>query len=118
MASEKRVKVVNLTGHPLRLGNQAHNLRFHSSGRIRLDTHYAETERIVVESEDGTITVPLLKLLNGEDDAVPEPQEGTLYVVSGLVAGRVKRPDIVAPARLHREEGRVLYARALLQYGD
>lgn len=116
MAAVRRVTVVNLTGHPLRLGNQAHNLRFRSSGRISLDTQYAETERVTVESEDGTITVPLLKLLSGDDDALPEPQEGVLYVVSGLVAGRVKRPDIVAPARLHRESGRVLYARALLRH--
>jgi len=117
MASDRRTQIINLTGHSLVLGNQAHNLKFRSEGKIRLDTQYEEEQRITVVSDEGTITVPLLKLLSGEDDAVPEPQDGVLYVVSGLVAGRIKRPDVVAPARLHREEGRVIYARALLQYG-
>lgn len=119
MAGEKRVTIVNLTGHPLRLGSQGNNLRFRSGAKVRLDTRHHVIEKVIVETEDGTVTVPILGLSPGvEDDAVPEPEDGVLYVVSGLVAGRVKRHDVVSPAQIHREDGRVMYARALLRYTD
>lgn len=114
---DKRVRIVNLTGHPLVLGSNAYSVRFKSEGRMRLDTRYEQVDTLVVDGVDGdTFNMPLLKVLNGDYSGVPKEREGTLYVVSGLVAGRLKRPDIVAPARLHRENGRVQYARALLRY--
>lgn len=118
MTIERRVvTVVNLTGHPLRLGTEANNLRFRSTGRIRLDTHYRVEERVIVQSEDGTVTVPILNITPGKDDEVPPPEDNVLYVVSGLVGGRVRRPDVVSPAQLHKDEnGRTRFARALLRY--
>lgn len=109
-------RIVNLTGHPLVLGSARNNVRYRSEGRLRLDTHYGEEDLLVLD-DSGRVTVPLLILLNGEHSReLPEPQDNTLYVVSGLVAGRVKRPDVVAPARIHREGGKAMYARALLRY--
>jgi len=118
MSNERRVvRIVNLTDHPLRLGTEANNLRFRSSGKIRLDTHYRVDERVVVESEDGTVTVPILTLTPGDDDPVPDPEDGVLYVVSGLVAGRVRRADVVSPARQYKDEnGKIRFASALLRY--
>lgn len=118
MNMERRVvRIVNLTGHPLRLGTETSNLRFRSGGKVRLDTHYRVDERVVVESEDGSISVPILRITPGRDDEIPDPEDGVLYVVSGLVGGRVGRADVVSPAQVHKDEnGRVKFARALLRY--
>lgn len=114
---DKRVDIVNMTGHALTLGSPRYSVRFKSEGRVRLDTRFEEVERVVVNGIDGdTFEVPLLEVLNGDYSKVPRPKEGTIYVVSGIVAGRLKRPDVLAPARLHRENGKVMYARALLRY--
>jgi hypothetical protein len=50
----------------------------------------------------------------GEVQGLPDPQEGVLFIVSGLVAGAVKgvREDVVAPATGHpqavREGGQIV----------
>jgi|SRR5215469_9785657 len=119
MAIERRVvTVVNMTGHPLRLGTETNNLRFRSESKgIKLDTHYRVDERVMVESEDGIVTVPILSLTPGRAAPVPDPQENVIYVVSGLVASRVRRPDILSPARQFKDDnGRVRFASALLRY--
>lgn len=33
----------------------------------------------------------------GAVEGVPPPEEGTIYIVSALVTGRLSRPDVVAP---------------------
>ena len=47
----------------------------------------------------------------GEITGLPEPQNDTIYIVSMLVAGLVKRADVVSPATGHpacvRESGQV-----------
>ena len=47
----------------------------------------------------------------GEITGLPEPQDETVYIVSMLVAGIAKRPDVVSPATGHpgcvRENGQV-----------
>ena len=113
MVPRRRVDIVNLTGHNLAIGTPTDQRTFKSSGRVRLDTRYGEVETIQL---DGGIEIPVLELLNGDYSVLPPKKERTLYVVSGLVAGRAKRDDILAPARLHRENGKVMYARALLRY--
>ena len=113
------MRIVNLTGHPLVMGAEKTNVRYGSRGRVRLDTRYVEVETVNLQDESGKetgVSVPILELANGETTSLPNPVEGILYVVSGLVAGRIKRPDVVAPARLHKTDGRTEYARALLRY--
>jgi hypothetical protein len=97
------------------LGSQTHRVSIPSSGKVRLDSKYKTVEHIRVSDD---VLIPLLELANGDTTPLPEVKADTLYVVSGIVAGRVRRPDILAPARLTRENGKVTYARALLRYGN
>ena len=107
------MRLVNLTGHPLTLkaGNRIH--RFPSQGRARIDAEYVVDDNLDV---DFVGKIPVLVTENGETVSLPPPERGVVYVVSGLVAGKVRRPDVLSPARLHREEGKVLYAMALMRY--
>lgn len=108
---------MNLTGHPLVLGRNARSLRkFRSEGRVRVSARYEEIG--TVRLGDG-VYIPVLELHNGEVYSLPEPQEGVIYVVSGLVAGRIRREDVMGPAKLSRTtDGRVEYARALMRYPE
>lgn len=109
------MKIVNLTGHELVLGTPEKRMRFPSKGRVRLETRYREVE--LVRLGNTTLEIPVLELANGHTASLPEPEEGTLYVVSDLVAKRVARSDVVAPVRFSRDaSGRVQYARALLRH--
>lgn len=113
------MKLINLTGHPLILGDDHHRVRFPSRGRTRIDASYDVRGYIEVTDEHGeSLTVPLLITTGGTVTSLPEPIPDRLYVVSGLVAGRVRRPDVVSPARLHRVNGKVEHARALMAYDD
>jgi hypothetical protein len=116
------MRIVNLTGHELVLGTEDGQVRYISRGKVRLDTRYKTVDQIRLQDENGKrsdVELPLLELANGETTTLPTQINNVLYVVSGIVAGRVRRPDIVAPARLHRgQSGKVEYARALLRYGE
>lgn len=116
------MRIVNLTGHVLTLGSVDEQVIYASRGKVRLDTRYRTVDQIRLQDEFGQssgVEIPLLELANGQTTTLPAPMDGVLYVVSGIVAGRVKRDDLVAPARLHRgSQGKVEYARALLRYGE
>lgn len=43
------------------------------------------------------------KVTFGEVSSLPEPVDGTLYIVSALVAQAAKRDDVVSPATGHAE---------------
>lgn len=108
--------IVNLTGHPLVLGSEGNHITFPSRGRVRVDARYDVTDHVTFTQDGITVTVPILTTGNGTVFSLPEPTDGTLIVVSGLVAGRVRRRDVVSPARLHKIDNKVQYARALMRY--
>jgi hypothetical protein len=81
---------------------------------VRVEANYIQDE--IIEIGNG-VRIPILRTSNGDTFSLPEPEEGRLIVVSGLVAGRVRRPDVLAPAQLSRQDGQVQYARALMRYG-
>lgn len=114
------MRIVNLTGHRLALGDEDGIVGYASRGRVRVDTKYRTLRHVELANENGTLTgveVPLLELANGDVASLPQPVRGVLYVVSGLVASRVQRDDVVAPVRFSRgADGKVDFARALLRY--
>ena len=62
------------------------------------------------------ISVPVLKLREEEVVGVPGPRDGVVYVVSGVVASKVRRKDVVTLGRLeYDDEGYFVGARALIQ---
>lgn len=97
------VEIVNLTGHPIRLGNSSEVL--HDMGKARVDSDVETVGTVIVW---GTNELPILEFTEKEIVGLPEPHKGTLYVVSGIVAAKAMRNDVVAPGRISRAgNGRV-----------
>jgi hypothetical protein len=89
------MKMVNLTPHAIcvRVGDK--ELQFPPSGQIARVAASAEPCADVVI--DG-VEVPSVATRYGDVEGLPEPAEGTMYIVSALVLGRVTgRSDVVAP---------------------
>jgi hypothetical protein len=104
-------KLVNLTPHPITLFLKDGRVIFLPSEGVARVREVRE-DAGELELEDG-ITVPLCrKFLSGEVEGLPEPQEGTVYIVSLLAAQRaweLGRTDVVAPGDYVRDgEGRII----------
>lgn len=89
---------INLTPHSIRLND---GRVFDASGNIaRVSSVHSDFVNDLCDVTFGPIT------------GLPEPQEGILYIVSGVVASAAGRTDVVAPATGHkdcvRENGQVV----------
>ena len=94
-------EIINLTPHAVNIINE--------EGEIALAIPSTGMARCAVQSEtvgdvDG---IPVNKTSYGEVNGLPDPSEGTMYVVSMLVAQALKgeRDDLVYPGELVRDEG-------------
>src|SRR5690606_25377330 len=108
------VRLVNLTPHEIRLlTQQPEGLFFIPPSR--------QVARVAVRREDagyidaGGVPIPLARTRYGEIEGLPDPQPGTLYIVSSLVAAAARdRDDLLVPDDLVRDdEGRIIGARGL-----
>lgn len=93
------MEFINLTPHAIKLNN---GTVFSPSGKIaRVESHYTPFD------ENGISHVEF-----GQVENLPEPQEGVIYIVSGMVAAASKRHDVVSPATGHpeavRENGQIV----------
>lgn len=79
-------KIVNLTPHVIRLTD---GREFESAGLARVSSTHSPFE-------DGVCRVTF-----GAIQGLPAPEEGTLFVVSALVAQAARRSDVVSPATGH-----------------
>jgi len=88
------MKLVNLTPHPISLANQAGEiiLTVPTSGTIaRVSTEQVDTGFIVAG-------LPVVRNIMGSVTDLPEPVEGTFFIVSLFVLSAiVGRQDVVAP---------------------
>lgn len=59
--------------------------------------------------------IPVTKSVYGDVVDLPEPEDGTIYIVSALVAGRVpERDDVFIPSESVRDEkGRIIGCKSL-----
>jgi len=88
------VNFVNLTPHAIviRLADGT-DLTFPPSGKV------ARVDELPTTILTGINDIPILsRTVFGEVIDLPEPVEGTAFIVSGLVAGQVYRADVFAPA--------------------
>ena len=90
-------EVVNLTPHPItiRLGNDAKSdVTFAPSGTIA-----RVAEKTVKPTRNEVFGFPVAgKTVFEAVVNLPEPKEGVIYIVSGVVAANVSRPDVFSPA--------------------
>ena len=100
---------VNLTPHTVNLSS---GQTFAPSGQV---ARVASTETKVAEVEG----VSLLTASFGEVTDLPEPREGTFFVVSGMVrAACPDRKDLASPGRpVRNEAGQVVGCEAFLVNG-
>ena len=96
------MKIVNLTPHVLNILNADGfgGIDLPSSGLARV-----ATSRVQTGEARG---IPLFETRFGEVTGLPDAQEGTLFVVSGIVAAHPSvrsREDVFSPGELVRDEG-------------
>lgn len=105
------IEVVNLTPHALTLvgaDGDGENVVYEPSGTLA---------RVSVKTETiGELNgFPVTRSVFGEVEGLPEPKEGTIYIVSSLVAGRVpaERKDVFIPNESVRDDkGRIIGCRS------
>jgi len=105
-----KIKFVNLTPHSIIFMDAAGNtvLTVEPSGQVARCS--------VTREKVGEINgIPVNRSRFGEVENLPEPEEGTVYIVSNLVAQAVPdREDVFFPDDLVRDEnGNVIGCRAL-----
>jgi hypothetical protein len=87
------IKIVNLTPHAIVLRGSAGDTTVPPSGTI---ARVSSTPGVLTERTG--IPVPVAGPTTfGDVTGLPAPEDGTIYIVSGLVAGRVARSDVFAP---------------------
>ena len=96
-------KIVNVTPHAISVLGQDGNTRvFPPSGTPAR----VSSRSVAMTAIDGMAVV---KTVFGEVENLPVPEEGTFFVVSGLVLDTSRRPDLLAPGELIRDpEGKPL----------
>ena len=94
------MKFVNLTAHSIT--EVTSGKTFPPSGRV---TRVKSSTTKVDEHFD----CPIYTSTFGEIDGLPEPKEGTMYIVSSLALNAVPtdRTDVVAPGNLQRDENKL-----------
>lgn len=86
-------KFVNLTPHALVLRTADGDITVPPSGQQAR----VATKSGAVSAREGIPVLVASPTSYGSVEGIPEPVEGTFYLVSALVLGRVSRPDVFAP---------------------
>jgi len=118
MTDMENVRLVNLTPHEIVVYDANNNvvLRVPPSGTVARVKTYEK----VIGSVNG---VPLVKTEYGQVEGLPDPQPGTVYIVSLLVLQALagKRSDLVAPntaptplGAVRDAEGRIVGVRSFV----
>lgn len=98
------MKIINLTPHTVTIVlDEDETVIFPASGEI---ARVAQEEELVTIWKD----IPTVKLTFGEVENLPNPEEGSFYIVSSIVkAACPNRTDLLVPTRLVRDgSGRVI----------
>jgi len=108
----ENINFINLTPHKLNIVRESGIIAtFNSEGVARLATSVKEHPSIA--------GFPVTSQVLGEITDLPEPQEGTIYIVSSLVMMKARRADVVAPGPAIRDdEGRIIGANGLSAHPD
>lgn len=109
------MRIVNLTGHPIRMGDS--RVVLEAEGIIRVETEATEVGDVLFPGPP-PVTLPLVQVRHIGVRDMPQPEEDTLYVVSSIVAEFLQRDDVVAPGRVERDSrGYVSACRAFYYPG-
>ena len=103
------MKILNLTPHTITLVLADETKEIQPYGTIAR----VSTQTVIEGYIDNLI--PITKTVFGEVENLPEPEEGTIYIVSSLVAQRCShRKDVFIPNESVRDEqGRIIGCKSL-----
>ena len=107
-------KIINLTPHSIVFFDDAGNkvLTVEPSGLVaRCAVDRVQVDTVTVDG----ISVPVNQTRFGKVENLPEPQEGTIFIVSALTAQAVpEREDVfITDDAVRDEQGRIIGCRAL-----
>lgn len=103
------MKIVNLMGHELTMDTGGEVVRFPGiNDKAWVDTDVVDEDWVEVVSYqfDDTdmkmkrVSVPILSLRENGIKGLPQRDPDCLYVVSGIVAAKAGRRDVVSPGRV------------------
>jgi hypothetical protein len=120
VCKEALVKLVNLTPHPITLVTGDFRLTIPPSGQVaRREEKTVFCGNLDVAAEgffNNNFPVRLVRTEYGEVTGLPEPQPGTMYIVSAMVRQAVPdRRDVVSPGALVRDaEDKVIGCQELV----
>lgn len=88
---------VNLTPHALNVHTGKGVVIIDPSGEVARVATFSTAAPFIGD-------VPTCRTVTGEVTGLPEPIEGTIFIVSGMVAKEAPRPDVMSPGDLVRNE--------------
>jgi hypothetical protein len=109
----ENVKIINLTGHPLTITDGEKIMTLPSEGRVRVDSSKKTLRTVWYEG----IGMPVVGIKRKEVTGLPPPEDGVVYIVSGIAADTANRDDVLSPGGLVREngKGRVMGCRQFIR---
>lgn len=106
---------INLTPHSINLlAENGQTITIEPSGQLARCSISPEK----VDTLDG---IPVMRTSYGGVQGLPDPQPGTVYIASSLVAMRAKRSDVLSPdtgPTAIRTNGQVVAVRALQSFAE
>lgn len=116
----KRVKLVNLTPHPIDIVPFASRITVPASGIVARVREVSEATGWFKVGDD-LVDIPTITRIYGDVDGLPPPEEGVVYIASSIVAMRAwerGRNDVVSPGDPVRDSnGRVIGCQNLQTSG-
>ena len=109
---KKNIKVINCTPHDVNIITENGSITFPKSGII---PRLTESQKKINSINSNGIEIDIMAKSFLEPEGLPEPQEGTIFIVSALVAGAVKnRNDLFIPNDTIRDDqGRIVGCKNL-----
>lgn len=110
------MNIVNLTPHQVTVRTESGDRVFEPSGQVaRVAVTSVQTDEI-----DG---IPVVSQTYGQIEGLPEPQEGTIFIVSMVVrqaAQEKGRTDVVSPdtspqGAIRNEQGQIVAVRGFVR---
>ena len=98
MKKDTKMQFINLTPHTLNIHSNGNVTDIAPSGQIaRVSTSYNHTNTVA--------GINVYSCVYGDIEGLPEPQDNTIFVVSGVVKSAVQdRSDVMSPGELIRDE--------------
>jgi hypothetical protein len=119
------MKFINLTPHAVTLANGTLRITIEknpSDPIVRVEHNIIQGAMDYELAPGVKVRIPLEAHQNYKVIGLPDPQPGVIYIVSSMVASRVRRADVVSPltdATCERaEDGRVLSVKGFQTYAS